>query len=460
MNDFNICLLTDSYKLWHHKGYMPNTKHVYSYMESRTGAKFNKTVFFGLQYILKKYFEGVVVTEEKIKEAKELVDFHIDNTVFNEEGWRYILEKHGGKLPVKIKAVPEGTPVDVSNVMLTIENTDPEVPWLTNYLETLLLQVWYPSAVATLSREIKIMLADYLDKTAENKNGISFMLHDFGFRGTTSLEQASIGGAAHLINFLGTDTVPALLIPNKYYHNEGCAGYSVQATEHSIMTARGKEGEFAVLKHVFDTTPTGVLSLVIDSYDYENFLEQCGTTFKQTIDARDGRTVFRPDSGDPVTVTLRCLEILEKYWTPRTNSKGYKVLPDNIRILWGDGIDYDGIRAILFAMKNNRWSAENIVFGMGGGLLQKVNRDTQRSAFKCSAQMYDNTWHDVYKEPKDLTKRSKRGILALVKTADDNFATVRANGIVPDKDQLQTVFLNGELTVDHKWEDIVKRAKI
>ena len=177
------------------------------------------------------------------------------------------------------------------------------------------------------------------------------------------------------------------------------------------------------------------------------------------IDNRNGRTVFRPDSGDPVTVTLRCLELIEKYWGSTENEKGFKVLPNHVRVLWGDGIDYYGMRSVLFAMFNNLWSAENIVFGMGGGLLQKVNRDDQRFAFKSSAQFYDGSWHDVYKEPKDLTKKSKKGRLSLI-NINNKFVTVREEKVGNAKDWLEPVFMNGELLKEIDFETVRKRATL
>lgn len=158
----NICLNSDSYKMGHYKGYMPNTKRVYSYFESRKGAEFPVTVFYGLQYILKEYLEGKVVTKEKIDAAEKIIDQHLGKGVFNRKGWEYILEKYDGKLPVRIKAVAEGTPVDIDNALITIENTDDNVPWLTNYLETIIMNVWYPSTIATLSYTIKKMLRSIL----------------------------------------------------------------------------------------------------------------------------------------------------------------------------------------------------------------------------------------------------------------------------------------------------------
>lgn len=472
----NICLMSDSYKMGHWKMYLKDTQAVYSYLEARNGARFNKTVFYGLQYILSRYFVGQVVTQEKIDEAEKIIDAHLGKGIFNRQGWQYILEKHEGRLPLRIKAVPEGTPVDINNVMMTVENTDDEnCAWLTNYVETELLHVWYSMTVATLSRECKIMIKDYLMKTTDDLSGLDFMLHDFGERGSTTLESAALAGSAHLINFKGTDTVPAIPLILKYYGMdindikyeeaneiniaETMPGFSVAATEHSIMTARGEAGEFDVVEHLYNEYTTGILSTVIDSYNYENYITVLGTRFKDVVLNRNGRTVFRPDSGDPVTVTLRCLELLGEYFGYTKNNKGFKVLNDKVRVLWGDGIDYYGIRTVLFSMFNHGWSAENIVFGMGGGLHQKVERDTQRTAFKCSSQMFDDIWHDVYKKPKDLTKASKRGRLALIKDGD-RFVTIREEELGDKKNYLETVFENGNFVKMYSFDEIRKNAAI
>ena len=462
MNDFNICLATDSYKIWHWKGYMPDTENNYGYLEARNGALFNKTVVFGLQYIIKKYLLGQVVTQEKIDAAEKEMDQHLGPGFFNREGWEHILHKYGGKLPIRIKSVPEGTAVDVSNVLMSVELTenDPKICWLTNFLESLLLHVWYPMTVATLSRELKILIGDYMKLTCDNLDSLDFKMQDFGFRGVSSYESAQIGGAAYMVFFKGSDNVPALSVPKDYYGYTGMPAFSVAATEHSIMTSRGEQGEFEVLDNIFKKTPKGILSLVIDSYDYERFISTVGTWYRDTVLEREGTTVFRPDSGDPVTVSLRCLELLDKHFGSRVNSKGYRVLNDKVRLLWGDGIDYNGIRNILFAMKNNGWSTDCMAcFGMGGGLLQKVNRDTQRMAFKSSAQFYQGAWHDVWKKPKDITKASKRGRLALIKE-DGRFKTVKLEELGDRKDLLITVFENGELKNEITFDKVKENARL
>lgn len=458
----NVLLLTDSYKLNHWNQYPKGTQAVYSYFESREGAKFNETVFFGLQYLLKNYLVGKVVTKEKIDQAEAIVNAHLGPGKFNREGWEYILNEYDGYLPVKIKAVPEGTPVSVSNVLMTVENTDDKCFWLTNYLETLLTHVWYGSTVASLSRECKKMFLWYAEKTATSTDCVAFQLHDFGFRGVSSVESAGLGGAGHLINFMGTDTVAAMTLAMEYYNKEDIPAFSVPATEHSIMTSLGAEGEEELLKQLLDEYPTGIISLVIDSYNYKEFIKKCGTTFKEQILARDGKVVFRPDSGDPVKVSLEVMALLNKYFGSTPNEKNYAVLNPKVGMLWGDGIDINGIKDILEAFKKNRWSSENIVFGMGGGLLQKVNRDTQRFAFKCSAQKRNGEWVDIWKDPIDSSKKSKRGRLTLEKGPNGEFYTGKEGDTPHDhnEDYLKTVFYNGELMNEQCFDNIRKRAEV
>ena len=461
MMENNICLLTDSYKVTHHYFYPEGTEKIYSYLESRTGSEFNKTIFYGLQYILKKYLEGSVVSEEKVLEAEKIVDKHIGSGIFNTEDWMYIADNLNGKLPVKIKAVPEGTPVDVGNVLMTVENTDKHCYWLPNYLESLLLQVWYPSTVATLSAEVKKLCNFYLEVTGSSKDNINFMLHDFGYRGATSTESSILAGSAHLLNFSGTDTIPALSVPINYYNDNDIEGFSVQATEHSVMTARGESEEIDQAIHVVQNAKDGILSIVIDSYNYRNFLQnacydgyELNNEIKKYIN-RGNRVVFRPDSGEPVTTTIDCLEMIGEGFGTRLTSEGYKLFDENVGLLWGDGLNYHKIRDILFGMKTNGWAAENIIFGMGGGLHTAVNRDTQRNAFKCSAQYRNNKWLDIYKKPLDYSKKSKKGRFKLIKNGT-SFKTVPISD--EGEDELQTVFENGKLLVEHDFKTIKSRT--
>ena len=463
MIENNICLLTDSYKITHHYFYPKGTKKIYSYLESRVGAEFNKTIFYGLQYIIKKYLKGKVVSQEKIDEADNLMQTHLGEGIFNREGWQYILDEFDGMLPIEIKAVPEGTPVDVGNVLMTVENTDDKCYWLVNYLESLLLQVWYPSTIATLSAEVRKLANFYLDVTGSDKSNLDFMLHDFGYRGATSTESSMLCGSAHLLSFSGTDTIPALTIPENYYNDSEVYGFSVQATEHSVMTSLGQDGEIQQALNVIENAKNGILSMVIDSYDYRNFLRQASTEGSELNDAIlkflsvDGnKVVFRPDSGEPVSTTIDCLNILESGFGSYDTENGYKVFDANIGLLWGDGLNYHKIRDILFAMKSNGWAAENIIFGMGGGLHSSVNRDTQRNAFKCSAQLRDGQWFDIFKNPLDSSKKSKTGRFKLIED-DGSFKTISIDD--EGDDILRTVFKDGKLLVDEKYCDVKLRAQ-
>jgi nicotinamide phosphoribosyltransferase len=451
---------SDSYKLSHGGMYPLNTDTVYSYYEGRLGAKFPKTLMWSLQYLIIENLVGKVVDQEMIDRADMVTSKHIGTGAFNKEGWKYILDEYDGKLPVSIKSVPEGSIIPINNVMFTVENTDPKCFWLTNYLESLLSHVWYGSAVATLSMTIKEMMTEFLVDTSENPyQDILFMLHDFGYRSSTSDESAAVAGAGHTLNYLGTDTVLALDMIMDYYDGDVSA-FSVFATEHSIMTAKGKEGEFDVVQSLLDNPKydNGILSMVIDSYNYRNFIRVAGTRFKYDILNRKNKFVFRPDSGEPVSTTLEILDLVGSYFGVTKNSKGYKILNPKVGVLWGDGIDIEGIRDILYAMKGAGWAASNLVFGMGGALHQQVQRDTQRNAFKSSYQVENGVGKNISKDPLDKSKASKKGRLALV-YRDGKYQTLQeCTGPVED-DLLVEVFRNGELLVKYTYDEVKENMK-
>ncbi|CAJ0937280.1 unnamed protein product, partial [Mesorhabditis belari] len=333
----NVLSLADSYKITHHSQYPEGTSYVYSYFECR-GGKFPEVCFFGLQYIIKRWLDGEVVTRKMVLEAKDFYKDHFGSDYFNEEGWLYIVEKHDGRLPLRIRAVPEGSVVPVKNVLFTVENTDPKVPWLTNWFETLLVQAWYPITVCTNSRAQKELIAKYLIETANDISGLPFKLHDFGYRGSTSVESAGIGGAAHLVNFQGTDTISGLRMLKKYY---SCpmAGFSVPAAEHSTITTWQKSGEAEAYRHMLEQFPTGLVSVVSDSYDiYHAVSHIWGEELKDIVVTRgnNGCLVIRPDSGEPVKVVLEVLNLLSEKFPITVNKKGFKMLPPYLRIIQGD----------------------------------------------------------------------------------------------------------------------------
>ena len=457
----NIILNSDSYKYSQFNQYPPDTEYIYSYIESR-GGKYDDTVFFGLQMFIKEYLCDPI-TQEMIEEAEAIILAH--GEPFNSAGWEYILEEYDGYLPVEIKAVPEGSVIPVHNVLATIINLDPKCYWLTSLLETALLRaVWFPTTVATNSREIKKVIYDYLLRTGD-VDSIDFKLHDFGSRGVSSLESAGIGGLAHLVNFQGTDTVEALLYGKRYYDID-MAGFSVPAMEHSTVTSWGRKNEEASYRNMVKRNGVegGIVSAVSDSYDIYEACKMWGTTLKQDVLDSGATLVVRPDSGEPAEVVLRCLVILDKYFGHKVNDKGFNVL-QNVRVLQGDGINMDSIKEILYRITKHGFSADNVVFGQGGALLQIVNRDDQRFAMKCSYACVNDECIPVYKDPiTDKGKRSKKGMLKLIKDAEGEYETVSSeeDGILYEQgeDLLQVVYLNGELIREITFDEVRANSKL
>lgn len=450
----NLCLLTDSYKPTHWVQYPPGTRAVHSFLESRGGSS-REVMFFGLQPTLMQLQRGVSTVD--VIEAKELLDAHFGKELFNASGWAGLV---GRPLPLRIMAVPEGTMVPTGQVMMTVENTDPDYFWLTNYVESLLVQVWYPCSVATRSREIKATILEALTGSG-TPDSIDFRLHDFGFRGSTSSESAAIGGLAHLVNFKGTDTLPALMLARAAYA-EPMAGFSVPAAEHSTITSWGREHEADAYRNMLTQYRTGLVAVVSDSYDvYRACRDLWGGELRDAVLERDGIVVVRPDSGHPPEVVCNILRILGDAFGIYVNDKGYKVLHPKVRVIQGDGIDHAMVRLVLDRMEDDGWSADNITFGSGGGLLQKdLTRDTHRFAFKASAIDIDGAWRPVHKEPiTDMSKRSKPGRLALVKT-DHGFETVLADALDGRDNLLRVVFDNGVMPNVQTLRDVRRRASI
>lgn len=462
----NIVIKTDSYKGSHQPQYPLGTRFVRSYLESR-GGLFNETVFFGLQYIAQKHLVGKVVTKDAIDRAEAFWKDHFGNKgIFKRDMWDHIANNLDGRLPIKIKAVLEGTVVPVKNVLMTIENTDEKCYALTNFLETILLQVWYPITVATYSRECKKVILQYLKETGD-PSLIPFKLHDFGCRGVSSYETAAIGAASHLVNFMGTDTVAGIELLMMHYQASMC-GFSIPASEHSTITSWGRDGEVFAYKNMLEKYPTGLAACVIDSFDTENAVEHLfGEVLHDLIMKREGTFVLRPDSGDPVEITLKVIEMLGKKFGYTTNNvgTGYKVLDPHVRIIQGDGINLETIKAILENFKQHGWSADNIAFGSGGKLLQAHDRDELKFAIKCSSITIGDLTSDVFKDPKtDIGKKSKRGQLKLYKDANGNYETIESNDkryADPNyKDELVTVFENGSMKLIQNLDDVRSRANI
>lgn len=461
MFEINRIIDTDSYKASHWLQYPPNVTRAFFYLESRGSDRdWNETVFFGLQYLLKNFFLAPF-TQEMVEEAHEVITAH--GLPFNYEGWTRLVKKHGGKMPLRIRAVPEGSVVPLRNALMTVETTDEEFAWLGSWFETQLMRIWYGITVATQSFQIKKDVYRFLQETADDADAeIPFKVHDFGSRGVSSQETAAVGGAAHLVNFMGTDTMAALLFHRRFYNSE-MAGFSIPAAEHSTITAWGRESEAEAYRNMLKNfaRPGALVAVVSDSWNIFNAVERIwGEQLRQEVIDSGATVVIRPDSGEPVEVVSKVARILAEKFGYETNSKGYKVLR-NVRIIQGDGVNQESIRQILERLKTEGFSASNIAFGIGGSLLQKVNRDTLRFAYKCSAVVIDGKLREVYKQPvTDTGKISKRGRLDLI-LRDGRYETVKledAETLQAENSALQTVFENGELLIDDNLDEIRRRA--
>jgi len=461
-NFWNIMLATDSYKASHHNMLPEGLTYMESYCESR-GGNYPYTLFFGMQYYIKSYLVGIQVTEEKIQEAVQFYNEHFgQDNIFNEKGWRYILENCGGKLPLKIESVKEGTVMPTKNILFKISNTDPNCAWLVNWVETLLMKLWYPITIATNSMAGREFLDFHMEKSGTS-NMQDFMLHDFGYRGVATEEQAWIGGAASLLNFKGTDTVAGIRMTQKYYH-AGMTGYSVNASEHMVMCMGGKEDEINTYKRIIRKYPNGILSLVSDTYDVYNVCTFCATDkeLKELILNRDGKLVFRFDSGDPMETLIKGIEILAEGFGFTVNEKGYKVLNPKVAILQGDGIDIFTMHQILNFVESKGWSIDNFVFGSGGGLLQKFNRDDLQFAIKASYVTVNGVGIDVYKDPitSSGSKKSKKGQIELLWDPKHGYVSFNHKEIAENeylqtlKRQLETVYLYGDLVYDVTFDNV------
>jgi nicotinamide phosphoribosyltransferase len=476
MNKLNsIILNTDSYKCGMYKMYPPGTEYVYSYIESR-GGEYAESEFLGVQALAKYLAEPI--TQEQIDYADKIWTAH--GEPFNRAGWQYILDVHNGRLPLRIRAPHEGLIIPTKNVLCTIENTDPKCFWLTTWVETPALRaIWYPTTVGTISWNIKQFILKYLEKSGDPST-IDFKLHDFGARGVSSNESAGIGGAAHLVNFMGTDTMSGILHVIDTYGGD-VSGFSIPAAEHSTITSWGRKNEVDAYRNMVKQFGGNgkILAVVSDSYDIYNACKLWGTELKDEVIASGATVVIRPDSGDPIEVLSKMMRILEGNYGAPKNAKGYKVL-NNIRVIWGDGINIQSLEAILTHMVDFLgYSADNFAFGMGGGLLQQCNRDTMKFAMKASAigvrvatgLRQDGffgkmVWRDVFKDPiTDPGKASKKGRVTLWTSGGEYQSGVAKPTEWTDKgfewkEAMETYFENGEVKFTQTFDQVRANSNI
>lgn len=464
----NTLLLTDTYKMGHMEQYPDDTEFVYSYLEARKPG--HRVVFFGLQYLIKRYLTQPITSENVLEFVHyyERILGKIPTSILK----KLMDLANLGYWPIEIKAIAEGSIVDSGNALLTIRNTKPGFYWCVGFLESLILKVWYPCTVATCAYSYWQLVMLYAKETCDNFDHVRFQSHDFGYRGVSSEESAAIAASAFLMCFVGSDTVIANKFIEQYYIPDSPdtpIGLSVPASEHSVMCSYGREGELEAFRHMLKTYPTGVVSIVSDTYNLWNVLENYTDALRDEILGRDGKVVFRPDSGDPVNIICGdadapegspeykgALEILWEKFDGSVNDKGYKVLNPKVGLIYGDGMYFERFHKMLHRMEMMGFASSNLVIGVGGIMLQNHSRDEFSFALKATHIQRSGSPINIFKDPiTDPGKKSKCGLMQVVRGHCGQYVT--HDQVTPEQEVdslLKPVFRDGESLSFYALEDI------
>lgn len=471
----------DFYKADHRRQYPAGTEYVYSNFTARYSRipSVTGTVVFGIQYFIKDFLQRRF-NEGFFKKPlnKILQDYERRMRTSlgpNRVGTDHIAALHKlGYIPVLIKALPEGTVCPLRTPMLTIINTKKEFYWVTNFLETLLSNVlWHPMTSATIANEYKKMLNTYADETSDMPEFVSWQGHDFSMRGQTSFESSLVSGAAHLLSFTGTDSIPAIDFLEHFYQanaDEEMIGGSVAATEHSVMCMGGKETETETYERLItEVYPDGIVSIVSDTWDYWKVLNETVRGLKEKILKRNGKVVIRPDSGDPFKIICGdpeanqgspeqkgTIQLLWEIFGGTTNSKGFKQLDPRIGCIYGDSITLERCKNICEGLKKKGFASTNMVYGIGSYTYQYVTRDTFGFAMKATWGQVNSQPHELYKTPKtdNGIKYSARGLL---RVNDDLTLSEGVNPVQETQGALRMVFKDGIDFSEHSLKSIRAR---
>lgn len=423
----NVLLSTDVYKMGHMSQYTPGITKVYSYLTTRSDKNFKELTWFGLKYYVEKYLKAPITAND----AFEFIGLYekILGVCPRDVQNKILALAQLGYWPLEVKALEENQVYPIGTVLMTITNTLPDFYWCVGFIESLLLKVWFPSTVATYSAHYRKLAKKFYDETVSEANQflLDYAVHDFGYRGDTSEESAAISGGAHLLNFKGSDTVLALPFVENYYPEYQLTMQSVPASEHSVMCSFGRHNEIEAVRNMLRTYPTGIVSIVADTYDLWEFITGILPQLKDDILARDGKVVIRPDSGDPVKIICGndeaenplewrgCLQLLADIFDYTVNEKDYKELNPKIGLIYGDGMYLERYEKMLETMKAKKWAASNLVIGVGG-ILRNHSRDTLGFALKATYVEVDGEGRDIMKDPiTDPSKRSLTGLLMVDK---------------------------------------------
>lgn len=475
-------LAKDFYKTGHINQYPKNTQFIYSNITPRGSriAGIDKVVVFGIQgmckdFLIEQYNEHFFYQPKYkvVEHYKRRMDTALGKDM---APWKHIAELHDlGYLPIQIKALKEGSLCPLRVPFMTIKNTHPDFFWLTNDLEAVICdEIWHPMTSATIAHEYRKMLDKYCKETSDMESFVDWQGHDFSMRGMSGLQAAIVSGAAHLLSFKGTDTILAIDYLEQYYKanaEKELIGGSVPATEHSVMCMGGSESEFDTYKRLIsEVYPSGIVSIVSDTWDYWSVLTKTIPSLKKEILSREGKLVIRPDSGDPVkiicgdrdsdnpTVRKGSVELLWDTFGGTINEKGFKQLDSHIGVIYGDSITLERCNAICEGLKRKGFASTNVVFGIGSYTYQYVTRDTFGFAMKATWGVVDGEEMNIFKDPKtdNGLKKSAKGLLRVNKdmSLSEEVSVEEETG-----GELKTVFLNGQMINEYSLEQIRERLK-
>jgi nicotinamide phosphoribosyltransferase len=493
--------LIDGYKADHRRQYPEGTEFVYSNWTPR-GSRIkgiDHVVNVGLQYFLSEYLQRQF-DEAFFQQNVDEVCRHYErrmNTYLgpNGIGSDHIRALHNlGYLPLEFKALPEGALVPLRVPMFTVENTHPDFFWLVNYIETLMSNVlWMPMTSATIAKRMRVLLDEYAEKTGSPAEFVDWQGHDFSMRGMAGVEAAALSGMGHLTQFTGTDTIPAIELIESYYGpsaDDYLIGGSVAATEHSVMCAGGQDDERETYKRLIDLYPSGILSVVSDTWDLWKVVTETVPSLKDEILARDGKLVIRPDSGDPADIlcgtakfpqdkqlfpdvpgvndkrTVEQKGVVELLWDifgGTITETGHKLLDSHIGVIYGDSINFDRAKDILERLDAKGFASANVVFGMGSFGYQYQTRDTFGFAMKATNVTIDGVEKPIFKNPKtdNGLKKSLRGRIAVLKNTEtgDYYAVDEASDWALQKSELKTVWKDGVFYKMFGFDDVRALAR-
>lgn len=451
INPMTYC---DFYKVGHFCQYPKGTNKIYVNITPR-GSRIpgvDKVVVFGIQYFIKEYLQKKF-KEDFFDRPKEEVMNDYKRRIENALGpncitFDHIAALHDlGYIPIHIKALPEGSLCNLRSPLLTIVNTKDEFYWLPNFLETIICNVtWGGITSATTAHIYRKILDKYAAETSDIPEFVQWQGHDFSMRGMFGFEASLISGGGHLLSFTGTDTIPAIDFLEIYYgadSDKELIGGSVAATEHSVMCMGGEESEKdTYLRLIKDVYPTGIVSIVSDTWDYWNIIDNVLPSIKDVIMNRDGKLVIRPDSGDPVDIICKSVPKLWDIFGGTITLKGYKQLDPHIGMIYGDSITVDRCVRICQGLKDLGFTSTNVVYGIGSYTYQHVTRDTFGLAMKATWGKINDVPYNIFKAPKTDSglKNSAKGLL---KVNEDGSLSECVTEEEEKQGLLQDVYIDG-----------------